>query len=236
MPSDAKVELCDMLNNINRHYLPPAQYVQEVTNKCQIYLHHTVSGDVVKNIVSAWDMTPERVGAHIVISRTGEITSVVPLQFWIHHLGLQDKHFKGINGSKNNVWLNANSVAIELANWGPITPQLIGGKTRWINYYQGQVDLLPHQIVDYGQHSPYRGYRYFEAYTEAQIKALDMLLRWLLPLLDIPAPENANKIAEICPDALRGKRGVYAHSSVRPDKSDIHPQPELIAMLYGLNQ
>jgi hypothetical protein len=35
-------------------------------------------------------------------------------------------------------------------------------------------------------------------------------------------------------DALAGKKGVYTHVSFRTDKSDMHPQPELIEMLKNL--
>lgn len=219
--------------NILRQPLPPAQYMRDTTHKGQIYLHHTVSGDNVKNVVDAWAATPERVGAHLIVSRTGDIYNVVPLQYWLHHLGLRDKHLNGVSGHRSNVLLNANSIAIELTNWGPITQQMIGGKSRWINHYQREVDLFTHETVDYGP-SGYRGYRFFEAYPSAQIKALRWLLRWLMSMFDIPAPENVGKIAEYTPDALRGKPGIYAHSGVRPDKSDIHPQPELIAMLSSL--
>jgi hypothetical protein len=35
--------------------------------------------------------------------------------------------------------------------------------------------------------------------------------------------------------ALTGQPGVYTHNSVRYDKADIFPQPELIEMWKGLN-
>ena len=39
---------------------------------------------------------------------------------------------------------------------------------------------------------------------------------------------------EINADALNGKPGIWSHTSVRKDKSDVHPQDELIAMLKTL--
>jgi hypothetical protein len=39
---------------------------------------------------------------------------------------------------------------------------------------------------------------------------------------------------EVNQNALNGDHGVWSHSSVRKDKSDVSPQPELIAMLRTL--
>lgn len=39
---------------------------------------------------------------------------------------------------------------------------------------------------------------------------------------------------EVSTDALKGVAGVYTHNSVRKDKIDIFPQPEMIQMLKGL--
>jgi hypothetical protein len=37
-------------------------------------------------------------------------------------------------------------------------------------------------------------------------------------------------------EALTGKNGVFTHVTYRADKSDMHPQPELIAMLTKLHE
>jgi hypothetical protein len=41
-------------------------------------------------------------------------------------------------------------------------------------------------------------------------------------------------IWDVTPRALKGEPGVYTHNSVRFDKTDISPQPNMIAMLKGL--
>jgi len=33
---------------------------------------------------------------------------------------------------------------------------------------------------------------------------------------------------------LKGENGVLTHNSVRPDKTDVYPNPKLVAMLKGL--
>jgi len=39
---------------------------------------------------------------------------------------------------------------------------------------------------------------------------------------------------DVSQEALSGKAGIWSHTSFRKDKSDIHPQPELIQMLKSL--
>jgi len=42
------------------------------------------------------------------------------------------------------------------------------------------------------------------------------------------------ELFDICEGAIMGKPGIYTHNSYRTDKSDIHPQPEMIQMLNTL--
>ena len=83
---------------------------------------------------------------------------------------------------------------------------------------------------------------YHHKYSNKQIDSLKELLlflkgkynidlkKGLFPILDTPKAGGF----EINNDALSGKPGVWSHTSVRKDKSDIHPQDELIAMLKTL--
>ena len=51
----------------------------------------------------------------------------------------------------------------------------------------------------------------------------------------IPLSYNEN-MWDIAVEALSGEKGVWTHASYRSDKSDCHPQPELIEMLKSLNE
>ncbi|MFW6226355.1 MAG: peptidase C14 caspase catalytic subunit P20, partial [bacterium] len=79
----------------------------------------------------------------------------------------------------------------------------------------------------------YRGYYYYEKYTDDQIKTTGELLLYWNKTYDIPLDYNDN-MWEVNDDALGGKRGIWSHTSYRNDKSDVHPQPELIEMLKTL--
>jgi hypothetical protein len=50
---------------------------------------------------------------------------------------------------------------------------------------------------------------------------------------NIPYAYNAD-IWDVTSRALTGEPGIFAHVSYRPDKSDCHPQPELIQMLQSV--
>ena len=49
-------------------------------------------------------------------------------------------------------------------------------------------------------------------------------------LLDLPK----GGCFELNTDALKGTAGIWSHTSVRKDKSDMHPQMEVTAMLKTL--
>ena len=58
------------------------------------------------------------------------------------------------------------------------------------------------------------------------------LLAFLCDKYSIPSDFKL-KSFDVNKDALNGVPGIYSHTSYRPDKSDVHPQPELIAALGG---
>jgi hypothetical protein len=80
---------------------------------------------------------------------------------------------------------------------------------------------------------PYNGSRFFEKYTDEQIKATEELLVLWRDRYGIPITYNED-MWEISKNALSGKSGVWSHTSVRNDKSDIMPQPEMVQMLKSL--
>ena len=51
---------------------------------------------------------------------------------------------------------------------------------------------------------------------------------------NIPLGYRGDKIWDVSEEALKGEVGVWTHVSDRPDKSDCHPQPELLEMLKSL--
>ena len=88
-------------------------------------------------------------------------------------------------------------------------------------------------IYEYCTAQKYRGFQYFERYTTAQLDTLGELLRHLMETHRIK-PNYQSDIWNVTPRALLGQEGIFAHASYRQDKSDAHPQVELVNLLKSL--
>jgi hypothetical protein len=80
---------------------------------------------------------------------------------------------------------------------------------------------------------PFRGHEYWEAYTDEQIESVRKLLLLWSDRYGIDLTYN-DDIWDVTKRALSGENGVFTHNSVRPDKTDVYPDPRLIEMLRGL--
>ena len=229
-------------------YFPENQYIRERTEKRQIVLHHTVSGDNIGGDVNWWKSKGERIATSFIIGRNGEIIQLFLTNYWAYHLGLP---------TNNNLSLNKHSIGIELSSWGG----LIEKDGLW---YPARTDgdtqkLVPNtrvkpieNVVQYK--SPeypkgFHGFFGFERYTQEQINAtrkVIMAISKKFAGIDLKyvndiyggnmwgvfdTTTNRWKVDE---NAMEGKSGIWTHVSYRPDKSDCHPQQELIDMLKSL--
>ncbi|MFN9953859.1 MAG: peptidase C14 caspase catalytic subunit P20, partial [bacterium] len=71
------------------------------------------------------------------------------------------------------------------------------------------------------------------AYTDAQIESVRQLLLYWNKIHGIDLTYNED-IWQVSDRALKGENGVFTHNSYRKDKTDVSPQPKLIAMLKAL--
>lgn len=212
MPVKPKLDI----KSIIQVKFPEGQYYKEDQVKNQIVIHHTVSGPNATRVFEGWASNPERVATAFVIAGDGVITQGFTSKYWAHHLGLK---------KPNNTALNKASIGIEVCNWGGLTFK--DGK-----YYSAfNREVAPNEVIDYGK--KWRGYRYFHKYTPAQIESLRQLLVYLADKFTISKAYQED-IWDINKNALAGKPGIYTHVSYREDKSDMHPQPELVTMLKEL--
>jgi len=217
------------VSKIVQQPLKSDQFFSDKVSKKQIYIHHTVSSKNAANVIHGWNSNSERVGTAFIIS-DDKIIQCYSSGQWAHHLGTK---------VAANLSLNKSSVAIEICNWGGIEK---GGYTKnkvFVKkdpskfYSYTGFEILPENVVDYRE--KWHGYRYFEKYTDVQIELLRQLLIYLCDTYSIPKDYN-HDIWELCDRALSGAPGIFTHVSVRKDKSDCHPQPELIAMLKNLSK
>ncbi len=208
------------------HDFPEDQYYREVTKKKGIVLHHTVSGDSVLGDIEWWKSTAERVATPIIIARDGGIHQLYSSQYWAHHLGIKQEHFKRFELPGLNTQRNKEFIGIELDSWGGLTTK--NGK---FYSFSGQ-EVKKENVTFYEK--AFRGYQYFEKYTTAQIASLKELLEYWGERYAIPLSYKGPIMFEYNKRALSGESGIWAHVSFRPDKSDVHPQKELIDMLKSL--
>ena len=213
---------------IEEHKFSDDQYYHTKYPKKQIVLHHTVSGMGVKGDIRWWEMTPERVATWCLIGHDGKIHRLFSSSKWAHHLYVHSKANKiddKYKTSKVNGKLNRESIGIELDSIGPLVMKKDG---KWYDaydrVYEGEVQMYEDK---------YRGYEAYAKYTPQQITTLEYLLKYLGEEYNIPL-KYMPQMWNTCCEALEGVPGVYTHTSYRSDKSDCHPQPELIDMLSNL--
>jgi hypothetical protein len=224
------------LTKIRLYPFPTNKYFSDEYEKTQIVLHHTVSGPGVVGDITTWKKGKYNVGVVIIIDRAGTPWQLFSSKWWAYHLGTGDHS------------LDKHSVAIEIDNWGGLflgdgslkqfgknedgSPRMIytvPGK--YYAYYGNVVDLPESRIQSYPD--GYRGYYYFEKYTNEQIRTVGELILFWGKKYNIPLYYNSSMF-NFSEEALRGKPGVWSHTSYRKDKSDIHPQPEMKEMLQTI--
>jgi N-acetyl-anhydromuramyl-L-alanine amidase AmpD len=222
------------IKQIKQKELTPDQYFREDTSslKKQIVIHHTAGGASSINNVHGWQFTPERVGTAFLISgkakneKDGDIYQAFGSKYWAYHLAFSKstnkipKKYHNFNLEKQ---LAKSSIGIEICNWGNLVKDKDGN---FRNYVNGIVSK--DEVVEFEQ--PFRGYKYYHAYTDAQLESLKNLIVFLCNKYDIPKKYNENMWG-INTDALDGKAGIWTHVSYRTDKNDCSPQTKLISVL-----
>lgn len=221
------------------------EYIKEETKKETIWLHHTAGGSRPDFTIGGWEkdflkdkkgnpildqngnLQPLKVGTSYVIGRKsssgdstwdGVIMRSFDEKYWCYHLGINEKSLE----------LNSRSIAIEICNYGALT---LGKDGRFYNYVNKPIPECDVVKLDL----PYRGYEYWERYTDTQLESLNKLLVYLINKWDI---RIQNKVYDENWFEYNNKwfsnGGIRSHSQVRRDKNDIFPQKEMIQMLNSI--
>jgi N-acetyl-anhydromuramyl-L-alanine amidase AmpD len=199
-----------------KKYLTNGQYLTQKNKKTSIYLHHTAGGSALSSW-NWWNTTPERIGTPYLIERDGTIYECFDPAMWAPHLGIRG----------NNNAIDRTSIGIELANWGPLKKVGLKYFAHPQNY--SRIEIPESQVQAYN--TPYRGFGFYEKYPKAQIEALIKLIYKIRVEHNIPLKPNASFTNFNGLVVSRNLSGLWSHSTVRRDKTDIHPQPDLIEAL-----
>lgn len=214
---------------MTKHPLPPismiefSDFYKDAHPKSQIYLHHTASGPNPRSVWNWWKIDKVTVGTCVVIGKDGEIVQGFSSKLWAYHLGLGNKHFGVHELPYKN--LDKTSIGIEITNWGQLTKK--GDKFySYVNKEVPSKDVCELETA-------YKGFKYYEDYTDAQIESVKQLLLYWKDTYNISLEYNED-IWGITTRALKGENGLFTHNSVRRDKVDVYPNPKLIEMLKSL--
>jgi len=218
------------LSKIENIEFPDNKYFHEEFEKKQIAIHHTV-GSNVEGAVSAWIQNKDNVATCIIIDKNGIPWQLFSSKYWAYHLA---------TGNHN---LDRHSIAVELVNVGWLikgdgTTKMFGNPSKAVKTisgkyytYYGSSVAVPLQEYPNG----FRGYNYYEKYSDQQIRTVGELILYWHVKYNIPLDYNSD-MWDVSPRALNGTPGIWGHTSYRPasQKTDPHPQPELIKMLQTL--
>jgi N-acetyl-anhydromuramyl-L-alanine amidase AmpD len=237
----------DLLENnpvIKQRFLSKGQYIDQKTKKRTIFLHFTAGWDNPFNVIADWERDKRGpIGTHFIIGGEnaqtltgkydGEIVQVLPnYDVYAWHLGI------------GNVALHRESIGIEVCSFGPMT--LKHGK--FYNAYHKEVNSAC--VIDLGL--DFRGYRYYQRFTELQLNAIKTLVLKLANELDIDVRKGTQEFLKVGDpftafdynvnvhkDTI--KEGLFLHTQVSPknkygnyEKWDCPPQPELVELIKQL--
>lgn len=218
--------------NIKNINFPLEQYYQEEQIKKQIVLHHTVSDPTsAVGDINSWLSDKNRIATYCIISYDGTINKCFKSTQWGHHIGMKAETLKALkfpDYATRNDSLNRHSIGIEIDAWGGLTKDKNG------NYLNAYGKPISNKLGVVELDKPWRGFKYFQKYSDAQIKTLKELLPALMEANNIPNIGIKDGNLEVNMAALRGEPGIYSHSSYRSDKSDLYPDQDLINMLKRL--
>jgi len=202
------------------------RYVKKIYPKKQIVLHHTVSGGGITGDLKHWEKY-KTVSTSTIIDRDGTINQLFSSRYYGTHIGVKGSSF-----------LDRHSIAVELDNWGGLvlgdgSEMKFGDKIKKTvpgKYYACYGNIVDCPVTEYKD--GFRGYNFYESYTNKQIESVGELLLLWNKTYDISLDYH-DDMWDVSEKALKGDEGVWSHVSFRKpsDKKDCHPQPELIAML-----
>jgi hypothetical protein len=205
------------------------EYVKRETQKSTIWLHHSGGGSRPDWTINGWETNNGlKVGTHFVIGRKsstgdiqvwdGKVLKAIDDRYWVSHLGIETKSDQ----------LNSRSIGIELCNYGPLTLGKDGNFYNYVNKPINKEDVVELE-------TEFRGYKYWEKYTDSQLESLYKLIiylkkRWIIQIESGIYNEDWFNYDE----KWFSMGGLRSHGQVRKDKFDLFPQKELIDMLNRL--
>ena len=235
---------------IHKHYLSKGEYFNGSKPK-YVFLHHTAGWYNPYKTIDHWNNDNRgQVATEFVLGGQsvkadefkydGELVKCFPQGGWGWHLGT------GRN------FVHINSVGIEVNNFGYVTEGgyhgKVNGRRQWISKEDGKFytdaggEIHPSQMIELDK--PFRGHKYWHKYSKKQIEVLKKWLYYIAERDNIDITKGLPSLIkskgsdafEYIDDVRTGKikDGIWSHTTVRKDKVDMFPQPDLMNMLSNL--
>ena len=216
---------------VNQHFLPNGEYKEGPINAEYAFIHHTAGWNNPYKTIDSWGRdkrgavaTEFVLGGQKITDGNSDYDGVMVQAFPEGNYGW---HLGG-NGSQH---MHVNSIGLEVNNFG----YLKDGKT--------YVGTKAHESQIVTLDKPFRGYKQWHRYSDAQIEAIRLWILWIgeRDSIDIRnglpkwVKEKGADGFEFNQDAYYGKvKGLLTHTNTRKDKFDMFPQQELLDMLVSL--
>lgn len=224
---------------IVKKHLNPEEYSSEITEKTILVYHHTAGGHRPDWTIDGWERDKSSNGGVLPVATAyvigglstrenngtfdtrfdGAIYEAFPDTNWAYHLGISSS--KATKGS----------IGIEICNYGPLH---LSKEGRFLNYVNGEVPK--HMVEELPE--PFKGYKFYHKYTQRQLDSLKWLTEDIIkrhPKIDLKKGMNelfsTGGAFKVNQQALTGAAGLWGHTNYRIDKSDVYPQPQLIALI-----
>ena len=202
------------------------QYIAKSTEKTQIYLCHSVSGDDAKEYVASLPQAP-----HYVIDRKGNLFSAVPIDNYSRFLGVTENDVPDFRMDENSITIALLSYGVLLRNGEKFYK--LGAFDKDKNKYTPDLSIPVEHPYEYCPCAPFRNFIYYEMYADKQLATLRKLLKDLIEKLKIDYNFDASAGA-ISRRALQKKPGIYLRSQLAQRFTDCHPQRELLNILKSI--
>lgn len=228
---------------IYNYELPETEYFKEEIKKDTIFLNSTSGCSRPDWTIGGWekDYIKDKSGNPI-LDVNGNLQSVkVGVSYVIGRkssnddttwdgviLKAFDDKYWAYNKDIDSIDFNSKSIGIEICNYGPLT---IGRDGRFYNLINKPINEKDIIKLD----KPFRGYEYYERYTDAQIESTRTLLVHLINkhAITIEGKIYNEKWFDYSSSWMK-TGGIRTHSQVRRDEYGIFPQKEMIQMLNSL--
>lgn len=198
----------------NSLQLTADQYYPSENVKDLITLHNTVSLNA-KGSFNWWQTDPGMVGTSLLLDRDGTLFNVFPLKAWAW----------GMRAGERN---ERRAVQVEIVNTGPL--KRVGNVLHWMpdmTHTHPLYDMEKDADKYVKLAAPWRGYEYWQAYTEAQIVTVCALVNFLcdtIPTIPRVMLGVGDELKVLTWSQMNTVKGIISHHNV-PDvgKMDVGP-------------